>query len=223
MTRKIMTFYEELLAATENERNELLSLPIIRAGAQGKITLEAYVAFLGEAYHHVKHTLPLLMYCGAKIPESLEWLRSGMAEYVSEEIGHHEWILNDIAACGFDAEAVRSGQPGFDTEIMVAYAYDTISRKNPAGFLGMVLVLEGTSVTIATHAALSIRQSLHLPDSAFSYLTSHGSLDIGHTAFYEKLVNQLTTASEKEAVIHCAKIFYRLYGNIFRDLQQRFL
>ena len=34
-----------------------------------------------------------------------------MARYVDEEIGHHEWILADIAAAGGDAEAVRAASP----------------------------------------------------------------------------------------------------------------
>ena len=61
---------------------------------------------------------------------------------------------------------------------MVSYAYDTIQRGNPVGFFGMVLVLEGTSVALATRAANSIQTSLDLPRNAFSYLLSHGDLDI---------------------------------------------
>ena len=216
-----MEFHDVLLAETERERAVLLSLPIIRAGLEGKVSLEAYVAFLKEAYHHVKHTLPLLMACGARIPERLEWLRSGMAEYIGEETGHEEWILSDIAACGKDPEEVRKGAPSFETEIMVAYAYDTIARRNPVGFLGMVLVLEGTSVQIALKAAGAIRASLGLPASAFSYLSSHGALDIGHSAYFESLVNRLAEPSDRQAVIRCAKAFYRLYGDIFRCLERR--
>lgn len=216
-----MTFYGELIDNTHLDREALLSLPIIRASASGKISLDTYAAFLAEAYHHVKHTLPLLMACGARLPERLEWLRVGMAEYVGEEIGHHEWILNDISACGGNAEAVRCGSPSHETELMVAYAYDTIARRNPVGFLGMVLVLEGTSVQIASTAAGAIKTSLRLPDAAFSYLTSHGALDVGHTAFYESLVNRLTELDDKAAVIHCAKVCYRLYADIFRYLQRR--
>ena len=36
---------------------------------------------------------------------------SALAHYIEEEIGHQEWILNDIKACGGDAEAVRRSQP----------------------------------------------------------------------------------------------------------------
>jgi len=213
-----MKFYDELLLATEDARNDLLSVPFIQKGAAGDLTLESYVAFLGQAYHHVKHTVPLLMATGGALPERLEWLREAIGEYIEEEMGHQEWILNDIEACGGDKEAVRRATPHVETELMVSYAYDIIHRCNPVGFFGMVLVLEGTSVALATQAAERIEASLGLPKQAFSYLTSHGSLDVSHVDFYEKLMNQLDDAADKAAVTHCAGVMYKLYGDIFRSL-----
>lgn len=213
-----MAFYDDLLKATEAARNDLLSIPLIQLGAEGRLSLESYLAFLGQAYHHVKHTIPLLMATGGRLPERLEWLRVAIGEYIEEEMGHQEWILNDIAACGADKEAVRHAMPLPATELMVAYAYDTVYRNNPVGFFGMVLVLEGTSVSLATHAAANIQQALNLPKTAFSYLNSHGSLDVGHVDFYEKLMNRLELEEDRQAVIHCARMMYRLYGDIFRSL-----
>ena len=111
-------------------------------------------------------------------------MREAVAEYIEEELGHQEWILNDIAACGYDKEAVRNSRPSAATELMVAYAYDTIYRDNPVGFFGMVLVLEGTSVTTADRAASAIKNALDLPEKAFSYLRSHGALDQDHIKFF---------------------------------------
>ncbi len=218
-----MTIYQQLLAATETERNELQRLPIIQAAAMGEVSLDAYIAFLTEAYHHVKHTTPLLMSCGGRLPAKYEWLRTAVAEYIEEEVGHQEWVLNDIKACGGDAEAVRRGTPRCATELMVAYAYDTIARVNPVGFFGMVLVLEGTSVALATHAGEAIQKSLGLGNDAFSYLSSHGSLDVSHVDFYESLINKIEDTDDQACLIHSAKMFYKLYGDIFRDLGCRFL
>jgi thiaminase len=213
-----MTFYEELLASTRREREAFLAIPFLNAGVAGRLTLESYVAFLSQAYHHVKHTVPLLMACGARLPERLEWLRVAVAEYIEEETGHQEWILNDIAACGFNAEAVRHGTPSVPTELMVAYAHDTVARGNPVGFFGMVQVLEGTSVALATRAAEALQASLKLPKQAFTYLTSHGSLDISHVDFFKGLMNRLNEPGDRAAVIHAARVFYQLYGDIFRNL-----
>ena len=213
-----MSFYQQLIEQTADARDDLLSIPFIRKGAAGELALESYLAFLGQAYHHVKHTIPLLMACGGALPERLEWLREAIGEYIEEEMGHQEWILNDIAACGGDKEAVRHAVPHAETELMVAYAYDIIHRRNPVGFFGMVLVLEGTSVALATQAAERLQKALNLPKQAFSYLTSHGSLDVGHVDFYEKLMNRLENEEDRQAVIHCARMMYKLYGDIFRGL-----
>jgi pyrroloquinoline quinone (PQQ) biosynthesis protein C len=211
-------FFQQLHAATGTERQTFLGIPVIQQTMNGVVTLETYRAFLGEAYHHVKHTVPLLMACGGQLPERLNWLRTAVAEYISEEIGHEEWILNDIRATGADADAVRNGQPGTATELMVAYAYDTVMRTNPAGFFGMVFVLEGTSIALATRAATITRDALGLPPQAFSYLTSHGSLDQEHMQFFARLMNRVDDDADRHAIVHAAKVFYKLYGDIFRGL-----
>lgn len=213
-----MAFFDRLTEATSAARQQLLSAPIIQQALAGNITLDDYVAFLEQAYHHVKHTTPLLMAVGSRLPEDKEWLRDAVAEYIEEEVGHQEWILNDIAACGYDKEAVRRSTPHPETELMVAYAYDTVNRVNPVGFFGMVQVLEGTSVSIAENAADKIRATLKLPQQAFSYMYSHGSLDQQHIKFFENLMNRIESPAEQAQIIHSAKMFYRLYGDIFRSL-----
>ncbi|HKJ77170.1 MAG TPA: iron-containing redox enzyme family protein [Gammaproteobacteria bacterium] len=213
-----MGFFQQLKTATEEDRAGLLAIPVLQDGAQGRISLPTYRAFLAEAYHHVKHTVPLLMACGARLPERHEWLREAVGEYIQEESGHHEWILNDIHACGGDAEAVRAGQPASATDVMVAYAWDTVQRRNPVGFFGMVLVLEGTSVALASQAAERLRETLDLPESATTYLSSHGALDIDHIAYFERLMDRLEEPADQAAVTHCARMMYRLYGDVFRSL-----
>ena len=212
-----MPFYEELAAATSAERDYLLSSPIIANCMRGEVSRESYLAFLGQAYHHVRHTTPLLMSLGGRLPERLAWLRRSVAEYIDEEIGHEEWILNDIAAAGGDAEAVRKSRPGLPAEVMVAYAYDLVNRGNPAAFFGMVFVLEGTSVAMALNAADRIQQALGLPDAAFSYLRSHGTLDQEHTRHLAELVEKMTPEDQAD-VVHAASVFFRLYAEIFRAL-----
>ncbi len=172
-----MPFYDTLLSETRQHRDRLIQTPIIQECLRGEVTLPGYVAFLREAYHHVRHTVPLMHSCRARIPARLDWLDEALDEYIEEETGHDEWILNDLRALGEDADAVKRAGPGPATEIMVAYAYDTINRNNPVGFFGMVHVLEGTSVALALNAADRIQQGLGLPPAAFSYLRSHGTLD----------------------------------------------
>lgn len=213
-----MTFYQQLQDSTARERDYLLSAPIIEACRTGDINKEMYIAFLRQAYYHVRHTVPLLMATGGKLPQDYEWVRGAIAEYIDEEYGHQEWILNDIRACGGDAESVRTGQPGLSIELMVAFLYDQISRSNPMGFFGMVQVLEGTSVAIALNVAEQLKKGLSLPLNAMSYLSSHGALDQEHLRFFKSLMDKVEKPEDQQAIIHSAKVVYRLYGNMLREI-----
>ena len=77
----------------------------------GDITRELYVAFLTQAYHHVRHTVPLLMAVGARLPERQPWLQKEILHYLEEEQGHDQWILDDIEAAGGDAAAAARARP----------------------------------------------------------------------------------------------------------------
>lgn len=214
-----MRFHEELGIATRQDREYLVSAPTIEQALEGRISRELYVAFLVQAYHHVRHTVPLLMAVGSRLPDRLGWLRNDVLHYLEEENGHDEWILNDIAAAGADRDAAARSLPGVATDSMVAYAYDMVWRRNPVGFFGMVHVLEGTSAALALRAADSIAASLQLPLRAFTYLRSHGQLDQQHTQHLAGILDRLDDAGDRASVVQCARAMYWLYGNVFRNLE----
>ncbi|MBA54205.1 MAG: AMP-dependent synthetase [Pseudomonadales bacterium] len=211
-----MSFFEQLTAQTAAAREYLLSAPVIQAVPQGRFRLAGYQYFLEQAYHHVKHTVPLMMACGGRLPEDKEWVREALAEYIEDEYGHQEWILNDIEACGGDKDTVRKAQPSTAIELMVAFLYDQIQRQNPMAFFGMVMVLEGTSIKLATQMGKIVQQKLDLPNQAFSYLYSHGELDVDHFDFFCNLMDKVTDPKDQQAIVHSANMVYRLYGDMLR-------
>lgn len=215
---KDMAFYDRLLQETADARDTLYHVPQLSDGLRGDISREAYVAYLTEAYHHVRHTVRFLMAMGARLPESKKWLHDAISEYIDEEKGHEEWILNDIAAAGGDKEAARAAVPRLETQVLVAYNYDYIARKNPVGFLGMVFMLESTSTQIASAGADAVKDKLGLPQNAFSYLYSHGALDVEHLKFFEALVNKIDDPDDQAAIIEVANNTFRLFANVMRAI-----
>lgn len=213
-----MNFYDQLVKATENARAELYNVPQLMDGMQGNISRDTYIAYLTEAYHHVSHTVPFLMTMGSKLPASKKHLHKAIIEYQEEEVGHEEWILNDIANAGGDKEAARNSTPNLETQVMIAYNYDYITRKNPIGFFGMVFMLESTSTQIANKGADAVKENLGLPKKAFSYLYSHGELDISHMKFFEETVNQITDPADQAAIIEVAQNTFRLFANLLRAI-----
>lgn len=212
------TFFEQIETCSAADRQRLEQVPAVARCLAGQVEMLTYQAFLVEAYHHVRHTVPLLMACGSRLPQRLEWLREAIVRYIEEEVGHQDWILNDLQQLGIDKEQVRCGRSSIATELMVSYAYDSIARGNPVSLFGMIYTLEKTSSTIATYAAEQISGTLELPPQAMSYLVSHGSLDVVHMQDFEKLMNRLTEAADREAVLHAVKVFYPLYTRIFAEL-----
>lgn len=213
-----MNFSNKLEHATTDSRNHILGAPVVEAIREGRFDLESYTWFLEQAYHHVRHTVPLMMACGARLDADHEWVREALVHYIEDEYGHQEWILDDLAACGADPERVRNGRPGHDIELMVAWLYDSIHRGNPLAFFGMVHVLEGTSIRLATSLGEQIQRHLSLPKEAFSYLYSHGALDQEHYRFFEGLMNRITDPADQEAVIHASRTVGRLYGNMLHNI-----
>lgn len=213
-----MSFFERLERETSAERFALYSVPQLLDGVAGKISRDTYVAYLTEAYHHVSHTVPLLTAARDRMDEAHAPFRAALDEYIAEETGHEQWILNDIARSGGDAEAVRTGAPRASTELMVAFAYDYVSRINPMGMFGMVYVLEGTSIALATHGAGAVSKALGLGPECFSYLSSHGSLDQEHMKFFEGLVNTVQDPADQEAILHVARRVFVLFADMFRSI-----
>jgi hypothetical protein len=213
-----MSQFQQLLTQTSSARQQFIELPLIQETMRQGGPKSLYLDFLGQAYHHVKHTPALLALATSRCGPHDRRYQSALLEYLGEEQGHDEWILDDIDALGGDSDAVRRGSPRLPCKVMVSHAYYLTDHVSPYGLLGMIHVLEGMSVALAGQAARAIRSSLQVgSDAGFKYLTTHGDLDLGHTKLFEKLLEGLDPR-HLPLVIESACDFYRLYGAVFQDI-----
>jgi hypothetical protein len=185
-----MSHFQQLLERTCCARQQFIEVPLIQETLRRGAPMNVYLDFLTQAYHHVKHTAPLMGLAASRCGAGERIYQSELFDYLAEERGHEEWILDDINALGGDSEAVRGGSPRFPCKIMVGHAYYLIEHISPYGLLGMIHVLEGISVTLAAKAVTAIRRSLQIASqNGFKYLTTHGELDADHTKRFERLLN----------------------------------
>lgn len=213
-----MSMFDRVVAETADARADFLAIPLIRKAVAGDVPRSLYAAFLNEAYHHVRHTCSLLSLAAARTDDGA--YRKALFAYLNEEQGHEEWILSDIVAITVarDGSAIEAPRP--PCRAMVGYAYYAIEWISPYALLGMIHVLEGMSARLAAQAARALQESYGIADErGFTYLLSHGALDIEHVSFFKTLVDGIEASSSATAIIDCAKMMYWLYGNIFRDLQ----
>jgi heme oxygenase len=217
-----MPFYDQLVSQTTAQRQALIEVPQLQAGLAGRIPRSAYIDYLTQAYHHVRHTVPLLRLARQRLEGNL-LLCPALDEYIAEESGHEQWILADIAAAGGDRDMAEHSEPGAATAAMVRHAYERVRQGNPASLFGMVFVLEGTSVAMASRGAAAIQRSLGLPDRAFTYLSSHGALDQDHLRFFAALMDRIDEVADQKAIIDMARDMYGLFADMFRgiDLEVR--
>ena len=217
-----MAAYQELVHKTTTARQSFVELPLIREVLQNGASKVLYLDFLGQAYHHVKHTAPLLGLAAARCRSEDHLYQAALFQYIEEEHGHELWILEDIAALGGNPDAARRGSPRLPCKVMVGHAYYVVDHVSPYALLGMIHVLEGMAVALAGKVASVLRGSIasSREDAGFKYLTTHSDLDIHHAEFFEKLINAVDR-HHMPVVIETTGDFYKLYGDIFRDLDAR--
>lgn len=212
-----MPFFERLEAETMPARMRFAMTPQLRAGLTGDISRRTYIAYLTQAYHHVRHTVPLLKETLERVGDRRD-IRAALNDYIDDETGHELWILDDIAEAGGDARLAASSAPHAATQAMVDHAYDVIRNGNPISFFGMVYVLESVSVALATQGAEAVARKLDLPPRAFTYLTSHGALDQDHVRGLADILNGLDDPADQQAVIDMARAMFDLFGGVFASI-----
>lgn len=214
-----MRLHDRLVVETTADRDRFLAIPLVRVAITRGVDRSLYRRFLEQAYYHVRHTCPLFERSIAACGSDDSILAAAFRHYIEEERGHDDWILDDIADLGGDVGAIRSGQPGKACAAMCQHAYRLIEEDGPYAILGMVHVLEGLSVLLAQRVADKIMSSIGSDENrGFRYLTSHGSLDASHVAFFAYLLDAIGEERTRQNIINAARQFYRLYGEIFYEL-----
>ena len=214
-----MTFHDRLLAETRVERADFLALAVIRRALAGDVSPSLYRAFLVQAWHHVRTTVPLLALALSRCGPADAAYADALLTYLDEERGHDRWILEDLAALGLPPGTALP-EPNWACRAMVGYVQSAIEHESPYAMLGMAHVLEGVSAALAGAAARAIAAAMGRTPEApgFRYLTSHGDLDRAHVAFFRRLVDGIEAPAARDAIITTARVVYRLYGAMFIEL-----
>ena len=212
-----MPFFDRLVADTAAWQARFAAVPQLAAGLTGRISLRDYRAYLAQAYHHVRHTVPLMRVARERLAGNA-MLALAFDDYIQDELGHEQWILDDIAAAGGDAEAVAASDPAPATAAMVDHAYQAVRHGNPVSLFGMVFVLEGASIAMASQGAAAVQASLGLPASAFRYLNSHAALDREHMKSFEALMNCIDDPADQRAIVQMARDMFDLFGGMFASI-----
>ncbi|HEY3182393.1 MAG TPA: iron-containing redox enzyme family protein [Gaiellaceae bacterium] len=165
---------------------------------------ELYPEYLCTMHCIVRSSVPLMQAAIARSHE-LEGdpVAAGVAAYLSEhvgeEMGHDEWVLQDLEATGRDRNEPLHRIPPPSVAAVVGSQYYWIRHHHPVALMGHIAVMEGYPPTVRLAEHLQVRTG-YGPD-AFRSLARHAMLDIHHRDEFLEVVDTLPLAEEHEALI----------------------
>lgn len=122
-----------------------------------------------------------------------------LRKHIPEELGHDDWVLEDLEVLGANREDVLARQPSSTVAALVGAQYYWIFHHHPIALLGYIAVLEGSPPKIENLEEVIARTGL--PEEAFSAYRKHAHLDIIHSGDLDDLLDRLPLRREHSSVI----------------------
>lgn len=208
-----MSFFIELIEATDTSRREMEALPKVQDMLNGRMSEEAYKTFLMDLYHIVWHFCPIMATAASRCPDNFLEVRHHLYHNIDEEKGHENMVLSDLRHFGVADDLVKRSTPSQSVQAMIAYNYYASERVHPCCVLGMLYVLEIISSVYGGQVASSIAKGLDkpLPDG-FSFLESHASMDLDHMAKLRELLQTIEDENVQALVINAIHMNFYLFS-----------
>ena len=166
---------------------------------------EAYPEYLITVHCVIRGSVPLMESAlqKARATASSDPVADGLADYlephIEEELGHDEWVLEDLEVLGVDRTNVLSRVPSPAVACMIGSQYYWALHYHPVAVLGYMAVTEG----YPTPPKLIERLigSTGLPRGAFRTLMEHAELDPDHGDELDQVLDTLPLSRELEEVV----------------------
>src|SRR6476661_8358102 len=138
----MLPFFADLVIRTDEARRAFETNPVVLDAVANGMPVERYRALLLELYHVVWHFNPVCAAAASRMPDTHRQIRYHLYEHMHEELGHEEWVMNDLAAVGVPREQVLAHAPSPFTLALNGYNYWAADRRHPCSALGMLYALE---------------------------------------------------------------------------------
>jgi hypothetical protein len=147
--------------------------------------------------------------------DAFQPIRHFLYEHMHEEMGHENWVLNDLEAVGVMTSDARAHRPGVHTLALNGYNYWAADRRHPCSALGMLYALEVIASVYGGPFATAIKESLLLEgDRGVSFIDSHATLDAEHMAQLRQVLNQVKDEPAKGAIVESVQVNFHHFTRI---------
>jgi len=131
-------------------------------------------------------------------------LQTYFAGHIAEEVGHEEWLLDDLEHLGYDRREVEASRPLPETINLIGSQLYVINYMHPAGLLGYVYLMESTP---PNELSLAFLEAHGIGPRATTFLRRHGETDQRHGRELREMLDlhfkgpRLREAASQSAVI----------------------
>lgn len=164
---------------------------------------ELYPEYLERMHWIVRASVPLMETARTRALEIADPVAATVAAYfekhIDEEVGHDEWLLEDLEALGRDRAAVLVRPPSPTVAGVIGAQYYWILHFHPVALLGYTMLLEGYAPAPADVEDLMARTG-YGPDS-FRTMSGHAELDPDHADELAETIDSLPLSGEQSAVL----------------------
>ena len=174
----------------------LMSTPIVKDLAQGRVTTEQYTAYMSDVYSYALHSSRVIALAGARLVLSHPELSRYLFRHAEEELGNDKWAESDLADLGLSSAEIRNILPSSPCIRMIGFEYYYAAHANPVGLFGWMFVLETLGGKSATGISKSIDQSLELGGKGTYFLRGHGDADAQHSEDLCSVIDSYITYPE---------------------------
>ncbi len=211
----MIPFFADLVTRTDEARRDFESHPVLLDAVAQGMSIERYRKFLLELYHVVWHFNTISAAAASRVADTHRQVRYHLYEHMHEEMGHEEWVINDLAAVGVSAAAAHDYAPSVHTLALVGYNYWAADRRHPCSVLGMLYTLEVIASVYGGPFASAIKESLLLEgERGVSFINSHATMDTLHMAEMRKILNTVEDDAAKNAIVESTLVNFHHFTRI---------
>jgi Iron-containing redox enzyme len=211
-------------AIVEEQVASFPSARLPRLVDRDKLSINHYHTLLTTLFHQT-YSSP---YTFARAAVNCAWTHAPAKEYLlqhaEEERSHWRWVLDDLAATGYEGPDPRSLPPHPSCQAYIGLTY-YISEQVPVARLATASVLEGIGARHGGSYGARLLRALDLKSSQATFLLSHGETDKKHSMELRNVIAECHLAAEEWTWMnHAAKtagLFYRgMYDHEAYDIER---
>lgn len=195
----------------------ILRAPITQALMADQLEADLYQKYLLNVWHYALHSSKVIGLAGSRAVNSHPELADYLFHHAQEEMGHDEWVMEDLTQLGWTRERVASTRPTPHCAAMIGYEYYLAGIANPVSLFGWLYILEAMGDDLGREVGRRIASHPALANSV-KFVVGHGEADEAHTADLSNMIARHVQGPDMEDVIHVAEVITELYVAMFHEI-----